>query len=615
MNTNLLNTLARSVGDGSELRDGHADRADSMHPLAHARGSFNPDPLAHARGSFNPDPLAHARGSSNAAFTLIEVLIAVIIIGLGMIGISALFAGAARQQQIVSQSSRTTTAARNAESKVLELFSTLRDVNDVANCTYNGVIPSVLASEKLTVEWTPVFSDNDGSLNVFRSPANANPTNACTAFFFEKPLPEFALLDNADRFGTRLNSVIDIDGFFNGPTSASELPGMNPFFPVRSLVADTIEIDVYITGSDRIVLGDPEFVNPTDPASPPSRIGRVSRYTYAYDPRLAVDGGEGPCNGTVIRLRPKQAHPRFVSQGYNFNNDWRAQDFITIEAYKCPIERNSDNPEVAFIKDMKIFGIKETPGTGAANPSPRVGRYIQKIVVRNATYRTINLLSTSERVLTETTPAGDLKDVSAISVMMRAPALPDGSPDGNGVQVAVFTYSIQAAADNERFIPPEFVNTPVEDRPIRSALVELVYNRETESYWFFCIRAPETPATDESWLARSGQTPLFAGDQGDGVSGADDASRVVRVVTLERNQGYWCELEKAPRAGTSIVGPGTPRVVNSVFSPVSAPGAPGNRRVFAVANQAVSGARPGNTSSGATWRLTPIGSRVFTISR
>ncbi|HBS29394.1 MAG TPA: hypothetical protein DEB06_08085 [Phycisphaerales bacterium] len=69
-------------------------------------------------------------------FTLVEVLIATFVIALGVLGLLALFAGAARQQQVASLTSRAHAHARNAESILGVNFGNLRN-------TSNNFIPGV----------------------------------------------------------------------------------------------------------------------------------------------------------------------------------------------------------------------------------------------------------------------------------------------------------------------------------------------------------------------------------------------------------------------------------------------------------------------------------------
>lgn len=67
------------------------------------------------------------RARLTRAFTLIEVLIATFIIALGVLGLLALFAGAARQQQTATQVTLAATAARNAEAIIGNNFGKMQN--------------------------------------------------------------------------------------------------------------------------------------------------------------------------------------------------------------------------------------------------------------------------------------------------------------------------------------------------------------------------------------------------------------------------------------------------------------------------------------------------------
>lgn len=557
------------------------------------------------------------------AFTLIEVLIAVIIIGLGMIGISALFAGAARQQQLVSQSSRGTTAARNTESKIVDRFSGFRDSGDLAKCvaSYAGNIANVPDADKLGVEWQPLNSNLENALSIFRFPSsNGDAVDACVYAFFEKPIVPFTMFDARGRDTAEINALRTIDSFTSAAAASTRLDRFNPYFPVRSVVADTLEIDVYIAWDG--VGTDDGFTD----------IGDVKRITYAFDPSSsgAPTFGSEPCNTSVFTLRRKdKVIPRFDIQGWQ-PEDWRTEDFIKINSFKCPssgdtkLEMSPSNTQFAEIDSMKIFGVVEALGSApqTGNQPPRANRYIQRVEVRSCTHRETTLLSLSDRVVSEVGADGQVRDVAGISVMMRG----DNSGTGN-MLVAVFSYALQANRDGARFIPADRAGDPNRTRPVRQARVALAYNSDTESYWFFCTGANPTLDIDESWLARQGQTVLFAGNALSNLPGADGMSKVVRVVQLNRGRGFWCELEKAPRAGLSIAGLAANATVPTIaapFAPSSQAGGAGNFIVYGVNSVASSRTPPASAGGGTTsdtieltpqWQLRPIEGRVFTISR
>lgn len=89
-----------------------------------------------------------SRTTSRRGFTLLEVLMAAIIISLGVLGITALFAGAARQQQIASQTTRSVIASKNGEAIIASAFGQI-----------NANQPTVLATEFPPDVWVRIPMD------------------------------------------------------------------------------------------------------------------------------------------------------------------------------------------------------------------------------------------------------------------------------------------------------------------------------------------------------------------------------------------------------------------------------------------------------------------------
>ncbi len=498
-------------------------------------------------------------------FTLIEVLIAVVIIALGMIGLSALFAGSARQQQLASEVTKATTAARNIEAQVAGKFDKLRDKSDLAACigVYANDPTQVRFEDRLNVEWRRLdLSQYGNALTLNQEPRNSNG-NACAAMYFQLPMADFSMLDlsalAADPQHDTLLAPYKGKGGFAPDQAATQLPSINRFFMQRSIVPESpMSIEVTVASLDPLdmdyLAGPKTFVYEFDATN---ESGTASATNGAPSP---VNLG-GPCNQRFVMFRPKQPPANYLSQGWA-PTDWWWSDFIRIDTRKCPIDpelTGGGGPvltEPAGIVDMNIFPVREAAAPSFAGAPEKTERYIQKIVVRNAAYRTLEVLSLRDRVQSETTPDG-VTDTVAGTVLVRGPS------DTN-VQVAVFTYSLTPDRFGPRFIPNEdrqntfgkqYDPSLESVRPVRRATVELVYNNDTETYWVFADKSGSVSAS-ESWLARSGEDLLFAGDASatPPVPGADSAVQIVRVITLDNATGFWCELSRAPRSGVRVVG-------------------------------------------------------------
>ncbi|MCA9312498.1 MAG: prepilin-type N-terminal cleavage/methylation domain-containing protein, partial [Phycisphaerales bacterium] len=92
----------------------------------------------------------HNPSAGHKGFTLLEVLMAAIIISLGVLGITALFAGAARQQQIASEMTRSVISSKNAEAIIAPTFGQLAASE-----------PDILADFYPPDQWVPVFMERD----------------------------------------------------------------------------------------------------------------------------------------------------------------------------------------------------------------------------------------------------------------------------------------------------------------------------------------------------------------------------------------------------------------------------------------------------------------------
>lgn len=550
------------------------------------------------------------------AFTLIEVLIAVIIIGLGMIGISALFAGAAKQQQSASQLSRSVTASQNAVARITERFLGIRDVTDVANCLYAGDGTQVPVRDRLSVAWRRLNATERNVLSLYQRPQGSN-ADVCSAIYLETPVPDFSPMDL--RGATNPAPYFRKDGFDAIGNLSSAFPGgaLDPYFPARSIIADGLEIDVYVVSGDaNPTVNDPGFATP-----------QIFTYFYDNSAPAGTGGGWGICNTNTIRLRSTDSVGYATTRGRNDLADtWNGaqgangSDFIEINCLKCPQELTGA-PFVAFINAMKIYPVL---APDAAGTQVTVNRYIQRIVVRDCRYRATEVLSLSDRVLSEDTADG-VRDIAGVSLLVR-----EATP--TTAQVAIFTYALQAQVQGARFIPKEknqtgqdADNTPATEaqRPIRPAALDLRYNQETESYWAFCNN-------DESWVAVPGQTILFAGFQpatlaATAYPGADAPVKVVQVLRVRNNGGYWCELDRAPRSSGTVVRSSTgalPQVATTLTAMTNAPGAGGAWDAFAVSATAKaesdisgSGAQVGGASDRTIWQLRPLDARVITVTK
>lgn len=101
-------------------------------------------------------------------FTLIEVLMAAFVMAIGVLGLTALFAGAARQQQLSSQTTRAVAAARSADAFIAERFGPIERVDGTATLA-RGDVPANDQGDTDIIEndqWYVIPRASDGSLSL-----------------------------------------------------------------------------------------------------------------------------------------------------------------------------------------------------------------------------------------------------------------------------------------------------------------------------------------------------------------------------------------------------------------------------------------------------------------
>jgi len=104
-------------------------------------------------------------------FTLIEVLMAAFVMAIGVLGLTALFAGAARQQQVSSQTTRSVAHARSAEAFLANRFGPIERLDQDPELRLGNCIPKNGQGEDDNViqndQWYALpRNEQDGSISV-----------------------------------------------------------------------------------------------------------------------------------------------------------------------------------------------------------------------------------------------------------------------------------------------------------------------------------------------------------------------------------------------------------------------------------------------------------------
>ena len=528
--------------------------------------------------------------SRGTGFTLVEVLFAVVILGLGMIGIAALFAGTARQQQVASQVTKSVTAAKNVEADAISKFATLESAEGgpcgVGNLPVND--PNYLGGA-----WKPMISgDTWNELSLQTAPGSGTD---CSLRWFRQSAPPFAFYDIA---GSTVNYPTDVtpprlgNGTFTNGTPVG-LSGFGVNFPQRRLILDNLKLTVVIRST---------ATPPTDaPYSGP--VGYS--VDYAWNP---IAGASATCQpaGLVKLVRVSDS----LGGTFTDRSDQALAltDYIEIDSQKCPPSSSDSGGTVfSFINSIKISVVTGTRFIESVKASGQISE--------SWDYRSTDVLTLRQRVNTEDNPDGVVDTMAAALLWRRA------SASSSIYQVAVFTYGLQGDHSTARYLPPENSvsdgSTNRSSCPIRAATVKLLYDNVAGSATygqFFVDVAASGTGDDAAWLARPGQLILFAGDDTvvPAIPGADNVLHVVKA-TQTGSKSYRLSLDRGPRSGNkpmlplntiAINGGGKQLKIFAVNSAVIA--LPDTQHVLSPAKDP-----SGDYSGGTRWELRPIEARVF----
>ncbi|TVQ77562.1 MAG: hypothetical protein EA380_07240 [Phycisphaeraceae bacterium] len=561
---------------------------------------------------------------SRRAFTLIEVLMAAFVIALGVLGLVALLAGAAFQQQISSEITASITLSRSAESSISAQIGTLRP-----ECTNPNPDAQFQPGR-----WHPLTTGNLPGDNPEVGMLTIDPTGQGQWFFTNRPtesMPRILYSVNQPYSG-------EITGGQLTQTDLENPEKVRDFGRGRILPQSCI-IEVTISGFpcdpltnerrrdnvDRDVLRFTHFPTEFCPD-----VEDESLFTYGDDSWIRVDMKRlqqtGNINASIIEMNIAELdrdRPPLLLNDFGDFDDCEGSEydaFVQVDAVDAqewiieqpggPLSRIRDprearafyfvgNPFVAFqpggsnSPDGYIYveipngpGGYDFGGSGDGAPVASAGgyawRFIDRIDLVDYRWRATELTARNQRIRFETDASrrDGLRPAMGYSMMFRRLIGSDTT------QVVIFTYSITGGSGNAQFVPPErLVDVNNRLAPLRRERLRLAYDDEERAYFV------TSTGENSDWMIRSGQLLLFQGSQT--VPGADAPARIIRVRTVGNQiRGY---LENSPRtAGKSLLaGQG---------------GATGLFDVWSVQPAIRS------VTDASTWSLRPIEARVLQIT-
>lgn len=455
-----------------------------------------------------------SRGSARRAFTLIEVLMAAVIIALGALGLLALFAGAASQQQESSRSTLASFVSANAQRTLEESLGKL--------------VPEIRGTT-VTVPLDGRWKHFDQDVNPDRRTLITPPQFAALrAPRVNLPHVLFARVDDGTDDST---PGLAWEGRFveGGGTAAFTASGALRHFSHANIDADSLTMRVEIS---YLVPAGGAYV----------RDGRLS-LELRREPKLSSTdtnyASDRPAEGrfiyTLNGLRTRD--PEYVPGP--FDTDSGPLCYAIVD-----IAHGVDSLDPARLVEFEIY-----------DPNLQSAR-IERIVATQFNWRTKQLLSVSDRLVRrsdDTAPTGTRPDL-AFSVLYRL------SP--GDAKAAMFVYQLTATSSSGDYEPRESLADFDADRAPLRRVRNVVLREDT------ALKQTRIEVTGEAnaFITAPGQVVVI---ERDGVNpGSDGIYRVQRQVRVgDVFQGY---LDRSPRRGGRAIltaserQNGTPRSVDVI---------------------------------------------------
>ena len=587
-----------------------------------------------------------------AAFTLIEVMLAVTVLGLGVLGLFALFAGAAKQQVDSARLNSALRFARSVEAITRERLGAPAVAPDFTGAGLGALLTNgqyARTGTNNTALQIPLVDTVWYPLSAYPPRANASdlgfPEHALTllptfdlrssnpalpAFFVAEGEPFEAFRNPWDPVGLSGYPRPALDGsrtdglayggaaagnpnlVFSGspfqPATPSNAPydaylngqpvGIRPFAHAR-LHAGSLRIRVDI---GKALTPDAATGLPMPTFNPIATNNRYagSRSLWFNDAAFASDGRDWTYPGTPAATYWNPAPPEDDIRTYGLLSSDGTMRML-VNRVVAP----DTNTQTRLAIRAYIAGFAPASATGAAPFGP--DEWIERIVVERHQYRSDILLALDERVERS---ADNLSSLAAAVFIQRTPA--------GRRRAAVLTYLAEPQQttgippDDLRYIPPESGSVAA-DRPLRFiATMKLRYDLRQRQYYF------ATAVTADASAIRAGQILVIPGSvQSNGTLdpafiGANDVCRVVRFVERQvptpEYRGY---LAAAPMHDATAASPAGPLL------PEAPPAGAANDPEITVGVWAlqptVKGLLPAGSTTQRAFRLTPLEGRVFLV--
>lgn len=506
--------------------------------------------------------------SSRSGFTLIEVLLSTFILSLGVLGLLALFAGAARQQQASVETTSAFITSQNAEAALEQAFGAL-----VPNTGTAAFPPGI---------WTRL------SMNRRFHYLTVNPRGSSNGPYFlvpptsQLPLSIYTHFDAAGSFADSPQNCYDT-GFAFGAADSTSFTAASDIGQ-RRIEKDSLQITVYLSRWQDIN-GD-GMIDDSDE--------RVFLQPQVFE-RLPVDYASDPSDPNdsvyIYPLRGSEQHdPLFAGNAGQFQLPPDTISYIRVDLQLAPGGTTN-----ASIVEMRFGDIRDECNgfidASTASPTSWEAGRVERIEINDYRWLNDQLVSLNDRVITkpQVQSNGDVVDRAeqAYSVAFR--------PSGAGFQAVIATYQLLPTAATGDWIPPEREeDVEANVSPLRRADLALYYDADLDEYYF-------RSTAEFRWAVEPGQVLLVEGNPNVlGQIGADQPVRVVRQIREVPELGgqYRGYLDRQPRANNRGMLPTAFRRAGTGVL----------LRVLAIADTARS-----TSDDQAVWKLKPLDMRVIQV--
>jgi len=507
---------------------------------------------------------AHATRGDDG-FTLVEVLLAVIILALGVLGLTAIFAGAVAQQQRATEINRSVGVTRNAEALLRPSLGALEGPGlNTLRMTYEG--------QWLRLPVHPrVGAGGAQNTSIGLPPVTPGPgaTALPNTVFFAVPEPPMTLFDNPTAGNNNPAPIVTLAQMQSSPN------GFTSTLPFGSLSPERFALRFSVT----LQIAPPGMFPPFD------SVDETVVFT-ADDAVTQPLPATRPLTNVLFRKN--------VSPGPGVDQ----------------VEINFGDASAgipAQIIGVDLQDTKERLEAAAGSTTDEV--QIETVVFEDIFRENRDLVSLSDRLVTTESdeyPTGE-RPIMGYTTLYRL--LDSGS------QMAIITYSLRPKdppRDNAQllpFFPPETPNDLVnEEGVIRSVEADLGFDETREQYFLEVDDLEEDGWAIEPgqviFMASSAVCPMAPAGPAAARPGADAPVRVLSQQQTPDEDGDLVTrafLDDSPRFANG-------RSPLSCFSAVTGPGSRVTLSLYAVFPTAIS------RSTRTEWEIRPVEVRIFQLT-